>query len=191
MPDRMKLLYTQSIQTQIACAELLPEALDRAAELLTHSVLNGQRVFVGGHGGAAAIAQLFAHYLTYGHGFERPPFPAILLPATLNTTDTDTDSLARPVSALGQAHDILVVCSAEVHAPALTRAMEAALSRDMIIVALTGDHDQDIAGLLGPEDVEIRVPATSGCRVTEQLLFAVHALCEAIERTIFPQEDDE
>ena len=37
--------------------------------------------------------------------------------------------------------------------------MEAAVTRDMTIVALTGYDGGELAGLLGQQDVEIRIPS--------------------------------
>ena len=41
MLDRIKACFTESIQTQIAAAEALPDAISRAAMTLVQSLLNG------------------------------------------------------------------------------------------------------------------------------------------------------
>ncbi|PLL79787.1 phosphoheptose isomerase, partial [Klebsiella pneumoniae] len=41
MLDRIKACFTESIQTQIAAAEALPDAISRAAKTLVQSLLNG------------------------------------------------------------------------------------------------------------------------------------------------------
>ena len=41
MLDRIKGFFTESIQTQIAAAEALPDAISRAAMTLVQSLLNG------------------------------------------------------------------------------------------------------------------------------------------------------
>ncbi|VDZ76572.1 DnaA initiator-associating protein DiaA [Salmonella bongori] len=42
----------------------------------------------------------------------------------------------------------------------IVKAVEAAVTRDMTIVALTGYDGGELAGLLGPQDVEISYPFT-------------------------------
>ena len=73
----------------------------------------------------------------------------------------------------------------------LIKAAEAALSRDMTIVALSGGDGGELAGLLGPNDVEIRVPALRAPRIHEVNLLTLHCLCDLIDRTLFPQQEDE
>lgn len=43
MLERIKVCFTESIQTQIAAAEALPDAISRAAMTLVHSLLNGNK----------------------------------------------------------------------------------------------------------------------------------------------------
>ena len=65
------------------------------------------------------------------------------------------------------------------------KAMEAALNRDMLIVALTGKDGGDMAGLVGPKDVEIRVPSNSTARIQEVHLLVIHCLCDLIDTQLF------
>jgi DnaA initiator-associating protein len=44
--DRIKVCFTESIQTQIAAAEALPDAISRAAMTLVQSLLNGNKISV-------------------------------------------------------------------------------------------------------------------------------------------------
>ncbi|MDI8746418.1 phosphoheptose isomerase, partial [Salmonella enterica subsp. enterica serovar Montevideo] len=46
--------------------------------------------------------------------------------------------------------------------------------RDMTIVALTGYDGGELAGLLGPQDVEIRIPSHHSARIQE-----MHMISEA------------
>lgn len=187
MQEHIKAIFTQTIQTQIAAAEVLQEPLARAGELLTQSVLAGQRIFSCGVGNGTFLADQFAHVMIHGQAFERPPFPAF----ALSKARADAEALehySRQISALGGPGDILLVVNTERHATALTKAVEAGLTRGMLIIALTGEDDADVVGLLGPEDIEIRIPAAQVNRVTEQLLIIIHALCELVEQQVFPQE---
>jgi len=42
--ERIKACFTESIQTQIAAAEALPDAISRAAMTLVQSLLNGNKI---------------------------------------------------------------------------------------------------------------------------------------------------
>lgn len=108
---------------------------------------------------------------------ERPPFPVMSL----------TSSPKKQLAALGQSGDILLVI-ADKDSEQLTGVMESAISREMIIIALTGEGNELVSGLLGPNDVELRVPSLNAARVLETQLFILHSLCEQIESTIFPEE---
>ncbi|MCY0666804.1 SIS domain-containing protein, partial [Klebsiella pneumoniae] len=56
MQERIKACFTESIQTQIAAAEALPDAISRAAMTLVQSLLNGNKILCCGNGTSAANA---------------------------------------------------------------------------------------------------------------------------------------
>jgi D-sedoheptulose 7-phosphate isomerase len=51
----------------------------------------------------------------------------------------------------------------------------------MNIVALTGREGGEIAGLLRPDDVELRVPSESTARIQEVHLLIIHCLCDLVD----------
>ncbi|MGQ4276645.1 SIS domain-containing protein [Pseudidiomarina sp. E22-M8] len=189
MQEPVKAIFTECIQTQIAAADQLQEPLMRAAELLVDSLLRGQKIYCCGESMAHASARHFAHIMLTGLQFERPPFPVNALHADYGASDHE-GIFAQQILAVGQPSDLLLVLNAGAEAPRVSRAMEAALSRDMLIIALTNDADQDVVGLLGPDDVEVRIPSRNAARVSEHLLQLVNMLCSLAEQQIFPQEDD-
>ena len=69
------------------------------------------------------------------------------------------------------------------------KAIETAVSKDIPIIALTGKDGGDIAGLLGENDVEIRVPSSRTARIQEVHLLVIHCLCDIIDTTLFPQAE--
>ncbi|RUO80094.1 phosphoheptose isomerase [Idiomarina tyrosinivorans] len=178
--DALKALFTESIQTQISAVETLQEPVSRAVELFVERLLQGQRVYCCGEAGGAFVASQFVRLMTDGMKLDRPPFPTIHL----------DQSKARQVNALGQAGDVLLVVANHPDSELMTNIMEAALSRQMVIVALTCETDDAIAGLLGANDVEIRIPSRNPSRVIENQLLVVHCLAELVEARIFPQEHE-
>ena len=95
---------------------------------------------------------------------ERPSLPAlslntdsVVMTAIMGNQQHD-EIYAKQVRALGQAGDVLLAISTHGNSRSIIKAVEAAVTRDMTIVALTGYDGGELAGLLGPQDVEIRIP---------------------------------
>ena len=193
MIERIKAHFTESIQTKIEAAETLPESIAQAANMMVEALMNGNKILSCGNGGSAGDAQHFSSELLNRYERERPSLPAMAL-----TTDTSTltsiandysydEVFSKQVRALGQPGDILLAISTSGNSKNVINAMQAALSRDMTIVALTGKDGGEMAGFLGPNDVEIRVPSHRTARIQEVHLLAIHNLCDCIDETLFPQ----
>jgi D-sedoheptulose 7-phosphate isomerase len=76
---------------------------------------------------------------------------------------------------------VLLAISTSANSENVIRAIRAAHERDMSVVALTGRDGGTIAGTLGANDIEIRVPAERTCRIQEVHLLAIHCLCDLID----------
>ncbi|WP_406665912.1 SIS domain-containing protein [Gallaecimonas sp. GXIMD1310] len=194
MLDRIKDTFTESIQTNIVASEALPDAIALAGMMLVNCLLAGNKILACGNGGSALQAQHFAHLLIHRFETERPSLPAVALGgdsglvSAIANDDNFTDIFSKQVRALGQAGDVLMVISTSGNSRNVVKAMEAALSRDMTILALTGMDGGEMAGLLGPGDAEIRVPGYRCARTQEVHLMVLHALCDAIDASLFSQE---
>jgi len=195
MLERIKSNFTESIQTKIAASEVLAGPLEQAGMIMVQALLNGKKILSCGNGGSAGDAQHFSAELLNRYETERPPLPAIAL-----TTDSSTltsiandyhydEVFSKQVRALGNEGDVLLAISTSGNSANVIKAIEVAVSRDMPIVALTGKDGGDIAGLLGENDVEIRVPSNRTGRIQEVHLVAIHCLCDAIDSTLFPEGD--
>jgi len=189
--QRIQDLFNESIQTKIASVELLSGAITRAGAAMVQALLNGNKILACGNGGSAGDAAHFSSEMLNRFERERPSLPAIAL-----TTDTPTltsiandyhynQVFSKQINALGQAGDILLAISTSGNSKNVIAAMEAALNRDMVIVALTGRDGGSMAGLLGPNDVEVRVPSNSTARIQEVHLLVIHCLCDYIDRHLF------
>ncbi|MCA6221371.1 MULTISPECIES: DnaA initiator-associating protein DiaA [Photorhabdus] len=196
MLDRIKVCFTESIQTQIAAAEALPDAISRAAMMMVQSLLNGNKILCCGNGGSAATAQRFAANMINRFETERPSLPALSLNAdnvvitAISSNKQHDEIYAKQVRALGQPGDVLLAISTHGNSRDIVKAVEAAVTRDMTIVALTGYDGGELAGLLGPQDVEIRIPSHRSTRIQEVHMLTVNCLCDLIDNTLFPHQDD-
>ncbi|CAK9886110.1 MAG: DnaA initiator-associating protein DiaA [Candidatus Erwinia impunctatus] len=195
MLERIKVCFTESIQIQIAAAEALPDAISTAAMSIVQALLNGNKIVSCGNGASSAQAQHFAACMINRFETERPSLPAIALSAdnillTAIGNDRQYDEIyAKQVRALGQTGDVLLAISTRGNSRDIVKAVEAAVTRDMTIIALTGYDGGELAGLLGPQDVEIRIPSHKSARIHEMHMLTVNCLCDLIDNTLFPQQD--
>ena len=191
MHGRIRQLFTESIQTKIDAADALPDTIAQAADMLVTTLTSGNKVLCCGNGGSAGDAMHLASEMLNRFERERPSLPAMALNTDVNTmtaiaNDYSYDEIySKQVKALGQAGDILVAFSTSGNSKNVIEAIKAALSRDMLIIAMTGKDGGEMAGLLSTNDVEIRVPSPSTARIQEVHLLVIHTLCDLIDNRLF------
>jgi DnaA initiator-associating protein len=197
MLENIKKSFTESIQTKIAAAEELPVPIEKAANMMVQALIRGNKILSCGNGGSAGDAQHFSSELLNRYERDRPSLPAMAL-TTDSTTITSIandysydEVFSKQIKALGQPGDILLAISTSGNSRNVINAMEAALARDMTIVALTGKDGGEMAGFLSENDVEIRVPSSRTARIQEVHLLVIHNLCESIDNALFPVSDSE
>lgn len=195
MLEQIQNNFTESIQTQIAATEAISSAIEQAGMMMVQCLLAGNKMLSCGNGGSAGHAQHFCSQLLNRFETERPSLPAISLVASSATitsiaNDSQYDELfSKQIRAIGNNGDVLLAISTSGNSRNVIKAVESAVSRDMPIIALTGHDGGDIAGLLGENDVEIRVPSSRTARISEVHLIVLHCLCEIIDTTLFPQSE--
>ncbi len=191
--SRVSQNFQDSISTKQLAAELLVEPIANAARAMTQSILAGNKILSCGNGGSAGDAQHFSSEMLNRFEMERPGLPAIAL-----TTDTSTITsiandysyeqiFSKQVLALGSQGDILLAISTSGNSGNVCLAMEAAHERGMRVIALTGRNGGRMADILGPDDVEIRVPSESTARTQEVHLLVIHCLCDLIDHQLLGQ----
>jgi len=195
MLEQIQNNFTESIQTQIAATEAISTSIEQAGMMMVHGLLAGNKILACGNGGSAGHAQHFCSQLLNRFETERPSLPAISLvagSATITSIAIDSqydEVFSKQIRALGNNGDILLAISPSGNSINVIKAIESAVSRDIPIIALTGNDGGDIAGLLGEGDVEIRVPSARTARINEVHLIVLHCLCEIIDTTLFPQSE--
>jgi D-sedoheptulose 7-phosphate isomerase len=98
---------------------------------------------------------------------------------------------SKQVQAFGQAGDVLLAISTSGNSANVVQAVEAALEREMHIVALTGKDGGKIATLLGDSDANICVPHERTARIQEVHLLTIHCICDGIDNALFGGEVNE
>lgn len=164
-------------------------AIEEATRVIIDALRSGHRLLICGNGGSCAQAMHMAAELT-GH-FEspedRPPIAAIALcadPVAMSAIANDygfEHVYSRQVLAIGSPGDVLLAISTSGASPSVIEAADAAISRRMFVVALTG---RDGGPLAGACEVAIVVRSESTAKIQEAHTAICHAICSAVERAL-------
>jgi len=187
--------FQESAELKLRSAAALAQPISQAIELMFNALSNGNKILTCGNGGSAGDAQHFAAELVGRFERERFPLPAIAL-----TTDTSIitavgndysfrEIFSKQVQAFGQAGDILLAISTSGNSGNVLAAAEAALEREMRIVALTGKDGGQLGKMLTEADVHINVPHSRTARIQEVHLVAIHSMCDGLDVALFGEED--
>jgi len=186
--------FQESAELKSQAAAVLAQPIADAIELMFTALSNGNKILACGNGGSAADCQHFAAELVGRFERERLPLPALAL-----TTDTSIltavgndysfdDIYAKQVQAFGQSGDILLALSTSGNSKNVVAAIDAALERDMRVVALTGKGGGVIGKKLTEADVHICVPHDRTARIQEVHLVTIHCLCDGIDVALFGED---
>ena len=187
--------FQESAELKMKSAIFLAQPISQAIELMFNALSNGNKILACGNGGSAGDAQHFAAELVGRFERERFPLPAIAL-----TTDTSiitavgndysfNEIFSKQVQAFGQAGDILLAISTSGNSGNVVAAVEAALEREMRIVALTGKDGGKLGQMLTDADVHINVPHSRTARIQEVHLVTIHSICDGLDVALFGEED--
>jgi D-sedoheptulose 7-phosphate isomerase len=188
--------FQESADLKMKAAAALSQPISQAVELMFGALSNGNKILACGNGGSAADCQHFAAELVGRFERERFPLPAIAL-----TTDTSimtavandysfNEVYSKQVQAFGQAGDVLLAISTSGNSANVLAAVEAALEREMRIVAMTGKDGGALAKLLTDADVHINVPHSRTARIQEVHLLTIHCICDGIDVALFGGDDE-
>lgn len=182
---REHFLESAALKTQMAQTLAVP--LQDASALLVVALKNGNKVLACGNGGSAADSQHFAAELVGRFEKERVALPAIAL-----TTDSSIltavandyafeDVFARQVLALGNSGDVLLAISTSGNSKNVLKAIEAAHTKNINVIALTGKNGGKIAEVLTKKDILLNVSHSRTARIQEVHLTIIHALCDSVD----------
>ena len=182
------------LQQNIADAQsmltsLLPlePAVERAAGLLSESLLSGHKLLACGNGGSAADASHLTTEFVVRFMTDRRPYPAISFTAnggdlTACGNDYSFDEIfARQVRAFGQRGDVLFAFTTSGNSENVLRALQTARSEGVASVAFLG---RDGGRCVGVADVELIVPHAVTARIQEGHKLMLHTVCEIVEQRL-------
>ena len=187
--------FIASADLKYQAAEALAPPISLAIEAMWTAVTNGGKVLACGNGGSAADAQHFAAEFVGRYERERPELAALAL-----TTDSSiitaiandysfNDIYAKQVRALGQAGDVLLAISTSGNSANILAAIEAAHSRDMAVIALTGKGGGKMNDVLGETDIHICVPHDRTARIQEVHILALHCICDGVDAMLLGETE--
>ncbi len=193
--DRIRLNFTESIQTKINAADGIINIIAEASEEMVQALLEGHKVLSCGNGGSACDAMHFSGEMLNRFKHERPGLPAIALSADISTLTSIandyhfSDVFAKQIRALGQPGDVLLAITTSGNSANIVNAIKAAHDKHMVVIALSGHDGGKIVEHLQEKDIEIRVPAYDTARIQETHLLIIHCICDIIDFRLFGHGD--
>lgn len=191
MIEHVYALFHKSVEAKMQVGEEIAPTIVHASEILVSALLQEKKILTCGNGPSAALSQLFSSNLVDRFEKERPGLPALWIGSNISTyTSISADYSAnevysKPVRALGQEGDVLVLISTSGNSGNLIQAVGAAHDRGLRIIALTGRDGGDIASMLDSNDIEIRAAIDSRSRIHEVHMLTLFCLCDLIDRQLF------
>jgi phosphoheptose isomerase len=183
--------FTDSIQTKQDALSELCELIELASQRMVSALLNDRKILSCGNGRSATTAQLLASMLLNQFERDRPSLPAIALTTDISTLTAIANDYSfeevysKPIRSLGQSGDVLIIYCDGNHSANIGKAITVAHSKDITIIALTGEKSEAISTLLTERDLEIRVPSSSAIRTHEVHILITHCLCDLIDHQLF------
>jgi D-sedoheptulose 7-phosphate isomerase len=194
LEQRIQQQYFEAADLVTQSADALSRPIAQAANALVACITGGGKVLVAGGGSAAALAPYAAALWAGRFERKRPALTAIALgtnaslAALLGDIGEPTQALAKEVHALGAPGDVLVAIAAGRANSVLIAALQAALTKEMTVIALTG-VDTGVIELMGETDVHIAVPHERAARVFESHALVLHCLADAVDLQLMGEQD--
>jgi D-sedoheptulose 7-phosphate isomerase len=158
------------------------------ADVITKALSTGRKILIAGNGGSAADAQHIAGEFLSRLFFDHAPTAAIAL-----TTDTSVLTAVgndygfewvfqRQVLGLGVEGDVFLGISTSGNSPNVLRALEAARSRGIVTLGLTGNSINKMSELC---DHILCAPSRKTSVIQQIHIVAAHLVCGLVERRMF------
>lgn len=193
--DLMANIATSLEHLQESSAHSLP-LLMSAAQLVCRTFLNNGKVFVCGLGPSAASALLLSGYWLNRYDIERPALPVINLTDTttmiaqLGAETMSNDLFAKPIQAMANAQDLLVVFNHHQSSNMVVQAIQSAHQRGLKVLAFSCQAGDDVSALLNGYDLELSAPEAGPFAIEAHTLM-IHQLCRLVDQILFLNPEPE
>ncbi len=191
LTERVYTLFRESVEAKMEVGEALAQPIAAASSKIVDALLDEKKVLVCGNAASAGLAQIFSSAMIDRFEKERPSLPAVWLGSNISSytaiasDQSFSEVYSKPVRALGQEGDILLLISTSGNSNNLIQALSAAHDRNMSIIALTGRDGGDIASLIGLDDIELRATVNARSRIHEIHLLTLFSLLDLIDNQLF------
>lgn len=185
---RYELTEAQSVLDKFITNPDNLSAIEQAAILMAGALKSGRKIISCGNGGSHCDAMHFAEELSGRYRDDRRSLAAIAISDVSHLSCVSNDYgfefvFSRFVEGLGNEGDVLLGLSTSGNSANIIRAVEAARSKGMKVVLLTG---KDGGKLANKADVEIRVPHFGYAdRIQEIHIKVIHLFILLIEKQLF------
>jgi D-sedoheptulose 7-phosphate isomerase len=164
------------------------ERIVEAAHLMVQRIQSGGKIISCGNGGSMCDAMHFAEELSGRYRNDRPAIAALSIsdPSHISCVGNDYGYdfvFSRYIEAVGHSNDVLLAISTSGNSGNILKAIEAAKSKGMKVIGLTG---RDGGKMADECHVEIRAPFSQYAdRAQEIHIKVIHSLIDAIEFELF------
>lgn len=186
----IKEIIQSSINTkqQLLENEELLITVEKVINAIANAFTNGKRVYFCGNGGSAADAQHLAAEFSGRFYTDRKALPAEALHCntsylTAVGNDYSFDVIySRMIEGIGEPGDVLVGISTSGNSANIVKALEAARSKKMITIGMTG-----VTGgvMKSTCDHLLNVPSSDTPRIQESHILLGHIICQLVEEKLF------
>lgn len=196
LEQRIQQQFFDSADLKYAAAEILAKPIADAVNAIVGCITGGGKVLACGNGGSASDAQHFAAEFIGRFERERPGLAAIALTTDSSILTAISNDyayevvFAKQVQALGNPGDVLLALSTSGNSANVLAAVEAAQSKEMTVIALTGRGGGKMREQLTETDVHICVPHERTARIQEVHLLVLHCLCDAVDLQLLGEQDN-
>lgn len=160
------------------------QKIAEAADQMTSALKGGNKIISCGNGGSMSDAMHFAEELSGRFRNDRQAYAAVSISDPSHITCVGNDYgfdkiFSRYIEAVGREGDILLALSTSGNSANILEAVNAAKSKGIYVVGLTGKDGGKMASLV---DLEIRAPFSEfSDRAQEIHIKIIHALIDSIE----------
>jgi D-sedoheptulose 7-phosphate isomerase len=190
MKEKIREIIQQSIlvkQGVLDYGDLL-KRIEKVVDEIVRCFENGHRVYFCGNGGSAADAQHLAAEFSGRFYKNRLALPAEALHCntsyiTAVANDFGYEQVySRLVEGIGQKGDVLIGLSTSGNSPNILEACKMAITKEMVVVAMTGDSGGKMADHC---HYLMDVPSVDTPRIQESHIMIGHIICELVEAKYF------